>query len=275
MCRLVLMNKSGEKEIEKNYGLENYFKFLENSFGGNGNGYALLRKGKIIEINKGVKLSVRDIAKTIRKKNYDWCIFHTRLASVGKKCDSNCHPFIRNNNEVIAMNGTENKIDFLSKPLEKTDTELILDVKVTYNLELPALTHFNSIFVGFSKGKPYVVADNTYNIRLLRNVKKNAIVFASEFPESMKKNIYSPKDTFIWNGEEIDMTNFISYRKIKEYQRNLFNYSKPFLAKDNEDDLETVFINQEKDEFDYYSDFYKEYDKELEKYNKEGERYAA
>lgn len=37
MCRLVLMNKQGEKEIEKQYGLTNYFKYLEDKLGGHGN----------------------------------------------------------------------------------------------------------------------------------------------------------------------------------------------------------------------------------------------
>jgi len=37
MCRLVLMNKQGEKEIEKRYGLGNFLKYLEERFGGHGN----------------------------------------------------------------------------------------------------------------------------------------------------------------------------------------------------------------------------------------------
>lgn len=37
MCRLVLMNKNGEKEIEKKYGLYNFLKFLEDQMGGHGN----------------------------------------------------------------------------------------------------------------------------------------------------------------------------------------------------------------------------------------------
>lgn len=37
MCRLILMNKKGEEEINKTYGLAKYLKFLEDSFGGHGN----------------------------------------------------------------------------------------------------------------------------------------------------------------------------------------------------------------------------------------------
>lgn len=275
MCRLVLMNKAGEKEIEKNYGLENYFNYLEKSLGGNGNGYALLRKGKIIEFNKGLNLSIKEIIRTIRKKSYDWCIFHTRLATVGILSDENCHPFIRNNNEVIAMNGTENKMDFIAGPLEITDTEAILETKVKYNLSLPALKYFKSIFIGFSKGKPYVVANNTYNLKLMRDVKKEAIVFASAFPDNIKKKIYKPVKPFIWNGDKIDMSNFKEYKENKYYHKYLFeSYYNPFFTKDIEKEKD-LYSNQEIDEFDYYSDLYKQYDKEMMENKRDGEKNAA
>ena len=37
MCRVLLMNKQGEREIEKIYGLDKYLKYLENQLGGHGN----------------------------------------------------------------------------------------------------------------------------------------------------------------------------------------------------------------------------------------------
>lgn len=95
MCRLVLMNKEGEKQLDNQYGLDKYFKYLEKQLGGHGNGFALMKKGKIIKIDKGINLDVRDIANTIKNTDYDWAIFHTRLASVGEKSDKNCHPFKR------------------------------------------------------------------------------------------------------------------------------------------------------------------------------------
>ena len=85
MCRVVLMNKQGEKEIEKTYGLDKYLKYLEKQLGGHGNGFALLKNKNVIKLEKGVNLDVRDIANIIRKTSYDWCVFHTRLASIGKK----------------------------------------------------------------------------------------------------------------------------------------------------------------------------------------------
>ena len=49
MCRVALMNKKGEKEIERIYGLTRYLKFLEKQFGGHGNGFSLMKNGKIIK----------------------------------------------------------------------------------------------------------------------------------------------------------------------------------------------------------------------------------
>ena len=95
MCRVLLMNKKGEQEIENIYGLARYLKYLEDSMGGHGNGFALLKDGKVIRLEKGVNLDIRDIANIIRKTNYDWCLFHTRFASKGIVCDKNCHPFKR------------------------------------------------------------------------------------------------------------------------------------------------------------------------------------
>ncbi len=85
MCRLVLMNKEGEKEIDKKYGLDKYLRYLEKQLGGHGNGYALMKNGEVIIIDKGVNLDVRDIAKILRETSYDWALFHTRLATIRRK----------------------------------------------------------------------------------------------------------------------------------------------------------------------------------------------
>lgn len=44
MCRVVLMNKQGEKEIQKMYGLAEYFKYLEEQLGGHGNRICIIKK---------------------------------------------------------------------------------------------------------------------------------------------------------------------------------------------------------------------------------------
>ena len=71
MCRVLLMNKQGEKEIEKTYGLDKYLKYLEKQMGGHGNGFALMKNGKIIKLEKGVNLeknAVLHAEETARKR---------------------------------------------------------------------------------------------------------------------------------------------------------------------------------------------------------------
>ncbi len=203
MCRVLLMNKQGEKEIENIYGLDKYLKYLEKQMGGHGNGFALMKDGKVTKLEKGVNLDVRDIANVFRKTDYDWAIFHTRLASIGTISDSNCHPFMRGET-VVAMNGTENSVGFLAKTKGITDTEAILETMEKYHLSLAALKNFSSIFVGFYKHKPFVVADNTLRIKIFKKKNSNAVVFASSFPKKFK-NIYEPKDCFTWNGGKLNI----------------------------------------------------------------------
>lgn len=272
MCRLVLMNKNGEKEIEKNYGLTEFLGYLERSFGGHGNGVALLKNGKVTCLQKGVNLSVKEISNTIKKNNYDWCIFHTRLASVGSKSDKNCHPF-RIGTEVMAMNGTERTEKLLTKVKDITDTEAILKVKEKFDLEVPALKNLSSIFVGFSKGKPYIVANNTHNIKLLHKKSNNSIVFASEFPDKFKKNIYAPKDEFIWNTGPIEMSNFEKY--VKEAPTRFYSsyintrgYGQTSFADYNDEEvLDDVYYQE------YLEELEEAERQELEKYEKERQMY--
>lgn len=262
MCRLVLMNKNGEREIEKKYGLINYFDYLEQSYGGHGNGISLLRNGKVILLQKGVNLTVRDISRIIKKINYDWCIFHTRYASVGAKTDKNCHPFMIGT-EVMAMNGTESSEKLLIKSRDITDTEAILCVKEKFNLEIPALKNLSGIYVGFSKGNPYVVANNTRNIKLMFNKDNNSIVFASEFPDKLKNNIYAAKGTFIWNNGSINMDNFREYVKEKtvifEPEFNNMNFSQTTF-----DEIDN--INEKFTDDIYFNEYIKD---ELEEYKKQ------
>lgn len=264
MCRLLLMNKNGERELEDSYGLTNFLSYLEQSYGGHGNGVSLLKDGKVILLKKGINLSVKEISNIIRKTSYDWCIFHTRYASVGSKTDRNCHPFIIGT-EVMAMNGTEKTEKLLVSAKDITDTEAILSIKEKFNLEIPVLRNLSSIFVGFSKGRPYVVANNTHNIKLLYKRENGSVVFASEFPDKIKTNIYAAKERFIWNNGPINIANFRKYVKevdvrTRPLQFNGFKF--------------TEFNQATFDEFLPFSDdikndaYFKEYQEELEEYER-------
>jgi len=224
MCRLVLMNKQGEKEINRRYGLGQYFKYLEESYGGHGNGYIAIKNKKIVSYSKGINLDVRDIANQLKNTEYDWAIFHTRLASVGSRCDKNCHPFVKGRN-IIAMNGTEDSVSFLSEAKDITDTEAILDIMNKHNLSLAALTNLGSIFVGFQKGEPFMVANNTRNIMLLYKKENNAIIFASEFPKNLRKDIYEFKECYVWNNDAINENVLKKYKPSKPIRiSNWYDY---------------------------------------------------
>ena len=214
MCRLVLMNKQGEKEIDRRYGLSKYLKYLEDRFGGHGNGYIAVKNKKVVSYSKGMNLDVRDIANHLKNIEYDWAIFHTRFASVGSKSDKNCHPFVKGTN-IIAMNGTEESVSFLSDAKDITDTEAILDIMDKHNLSIAALTNLRSIFVGFQKGEPFMIANNTRNIMLLYNKENKAIIFASEFPRSLRKDIYEFKKCYVWNNDEINENVIKKYKPTK------------------------------------------------------------
>lgn len=119
------------------------------------------------------------------------------------------------------MNGTEHSVGFLSKVADITDTEAILETMSKYNLGLAALRNFSSIFMGFYQGKPFVVADNTRNIKVLKNSKNNALAFASDFPAKFKSNIYEATECFTWNGGRLPKE-LIRYRK-RYYSPRFFN----------------------------------------------------
>jgi len=94
-----------------------------------------------------------------------------------------------------------------------------------------------------------MVANNTRNIMLLYNKENEAIIFASEFPKNLRKNIYNFKSCCIWNNEAINENLIKKYVPVKQT---------------------TV-----KDLYDYYGfdDYYGQcYFKAL---NKEGEKYAV
>src|SRR5690606_30506682 len=140
MCRLALLNKEGVDYIESNYGLTEFFDYLEMSQGGHGNGYCIIYDNKKIRIKKGVTLPNEEIAADILKdyQNIKWIMYHTRLASMGNISNENCHPF-RCGNNILMMNGTESGIRAFIKD-NKTDTETILNICIQLGVDIAKAT---------------------------------------------------------------------------------------------------------------------------------------
>lgn len=193
MCRLAMMNNAGIRYIEKEYGLQSLFDYLEEQLGGHGNGVCLIYNDGSYHINKGVDLSNKEIVNDIMAeiKDIKWIIYHTRLASVGSISDSNCHPF-ENDGRVMVMNGTERNYTVVSK--YKTDTENIL-------LSTDNITNgtkkYHSVFLGYEDGKVFANKnDGSLECIILGNGGK---IFASTFPEEYYENdaIYEAPPSFV------------------------------------------------------------------------------
>ena len=91
MCRLAMMNNKGIRYVEREYGLENLFNYLERQLGGHGNGICFIYNDGNYYVKKGVNLTNAEIAEDVLSeiKNIKWIIYHTRLASVGNISNRN------------------------------------------------------------------------------------------------------------------------------------------------------------------------------------------
>lgn len=221
MCRLALFNKKGAIRIEEELGLANYFKILEDSRGGHGNGFALLENNKVY-MNKGIKLTVDDIAEEALTRKYEWFIFHTRLASKGKKTSKNCHPF-RYKKQILAMNGTERDaaVDAIADKFNITDTEAVLRIAVEFNIPISEFVkEFDSVFIGFEyKDGVYTPFASCSKYRdIVAYDKDGATIIASEFPYTSDLYMDSilPKIPFSWKpGDTIEMRTHKLYNTFK------------------------------------------------------------
>lgn len=186
MCRLALMNKPGVQIMQRLYGLDNFLSYLERQMGGHGNGYALIKDGECIDLRKGVALKTRQIASTALKTDFDWFIFHTRLASCGTIADRNCHPFQNpSTGDILAANGTESDLSYYNKMnnLDRTDTEtLLLDFLNEGNF-LYDLKVSRSTLIGAHKGKVFAVRNQGSLMKL--GFTNDVVVLASAFPKEI------------------------------------------------------------------------------------------
>lgn len=215
MCRLALINNSGIRYIEENYSLLNLFNYLQATLGGHGNGICIIDNDNKFYIEKGVNLTNKTIINIIKDNidNLKWVIYHTRLASVGKISDANCHPF-KLRNKVLCMNGTEFWAAQAIKTLNCsiTDTELILRLS---DKNLYTCTQkCNSVFIGMDKNKIFANRNNG-DLKYL-DTNNNGKIFASDFPE----NIISSEQIYIapkhWiDGKKINTEKLTPFKKTK------------------------------------------------------------
>lgn len=205
MCRQTLFNKAGFDLIEKEYGgMKIYLDFLVKERGGNGNGLALIKDGKIVKFNKGLDYTTEDIMNDLKHTDYDWALFHSRLATIGNVNNVNTHPFVLDCDTCVSMNGTEKKYEeecIYDRSGNMTDAERVIAEFGRSNVDPEKFfigTGLDSVYLGFFKGKPFVASNYYPNLRFL--TRDNAIVFGSDFPvEYDGINIYdTTSDDFYW-----------------------------------------------------------------------------
>jgi hypothetical protein len=205
MCRMLLANREGIEEMKGTLAaipgcstLEKYLRDLELRDGGQGNGYALLKDGRVVHFEKGVNLGVETIARVMETADYDWILFHTREASTGSVSDANCHPFRASGKaELVAgVNGNEKEVAALAKAAGGiTDSEFIIRLVAEMGLPLrETLSIYESNFFGFYDGKPFIKKGNR---DMLTWKKGNGIVFASDFPFVMT-GLEKPGQDYFW-----------------------------------------------------------------------------
>ena len=171
MCRMLLANREGIEELKGALAaipgcstLEKYLGDLELRDGGQGNGYALLKDGRVTRLEKGVNLGVAEVARVMEKEDYDWILFHTREASTGSVSDANGHPFraVGKADLLAGVNGNEKELAALARAAGGiTDSEFIIRLVAEMGLPLEeTLSIYESNFFGFYNGKPFVKKGN-------------------------------------------------------------------------------------------------------------------
>lgn len=200
MCRLILTSRRDFNKYDRLYGVPGLMDHLEKQCGGHGNGYALVKNGKIFASNKGVKLTNSAIYAAIQPLEWDYLIWHTRIKSSGLlKDDLSCHPFIRDN-DCIAMNGTEYELEGMAQALGIIDTQVIFRLLTGLNIKktVDCLSHLSSVFIGTVDGIPYAVNAGGSLHRWGKTT-----FHASTFPNDVK-SVIKTTSSYMWlNGMQV------------------------------------------------------------------------
>lgn len=232
MCRVFIGTKNAIMRYNRLHNLTSLLHYLVNNCGGHGNGIALIKDKTIIYTKKGVDYTYKQAARALLLRDYDYALFHTRIASVSTISDENCHPFTYQKRYALIMNGTINNLSALAEAIGITDTETIFNVIKGLDIDttIKALSTLSPVFIGVAEGLPYVLKNSGALEKWKhKSLKPDDYLFASVFPKEVKGVHPLPYD-FTWkNGEEIvtktksiqfnhytwsDISNFSTYESI-------------------------------------------------------------
>lgn len=228
MCRLFMCDKKFLMTEGVNK-IINALDRLEKECGGDGNGYALVKDGKVVEHAKGKELTnieiVLNLYDDIEKeslKDIDWLIYHTRVASAGSIKDENCHPYVDiDNNFVLAMNGTELTFSDLAEDFDCTDTEMIFNMINKCNYDSSILRHLSPKFIGLQNGKVYATNPDTYygGLQFIQDERGTCIAssFDVSYHAKKMKTSYSWKEGEVIEKDTYSYGSYDSYRGSNKY----------------------------------------------------------
>lgn len=217
MCRLAIIDKKGFESLEKTtLGALGYLDYLEKTNGGHGNGYALIKDGKIVEVEKGLSLDNEYIYNTCRCIDFDYFIYHTRITSQGTTCDNQCHPFVTPKKDfLLCMNGTEREYGNIGKLIGTSDTDAIFRIFYSLDINEESLSKFTSRFIGFRKKKGskkgYVFFTNSSYMGL-QKARLEGMVVGSSFPKDIECD--DIETNYYWKqGKKIKLKKIINSYK--------------------------------------------------------------
>lgn len=196
---MVLTNHVDFELYDEQYGVLNLLKYLEQVKGRDGNGYALIRNNRVVEVLKGGLLSNEQIYDLVKSpKVWDYFIWHTRKASMSLLADEHFQPYVLGNN-CLAMNGLEETLRPISRAFRRTGSDILFRVTVGMDMDFVTrglLSFEKSTFVGCLEGHPYVVVGGGDMCRWDFGSKT---FHASEFPEGVA-DCNTTANGYVWTN---------------------------------------------------------------------------
>lgn len=162
MCRLIVTNRNDFELYDNEYGILRLLEYLEQTRGRDGNGYALVSKGRISETLRGryvTNKQIYDLVSHSKAKEWDFFIWHTRISSMHLNSDEHFHPHVHDN-DCLVHNGLEPEVRPISRAFVRTGTEVLFRniIGTEIHRVTKALSAFpNSTFAGSIDGRPFAV----------------------------------------------------------------------------------------------------------------------
>lgn len=197
MCRLFLMSGNYAKLLGK-AALVDFCEDLELSMGGHGNGVAWRTKRGAVKHHKGVTLASALCARLLfdaAENGATELLFHTRMASSGRKSDELCHPFVHGRS-ALAHNGHDYGMH-PARNSRKSDSLIMAQLLFDGVLEPEDLSTHSGTFVGWLDGWAFAQSRSGYDCCVCP-VDDVTWMIASEIPAYAALGATYNADSYSW-----------------------------------------------------------------------------